>query len=150
MSSYTLVELKTALGDKFKLIPVSQDDITQARIQFGGGDIAFIGIEHEPLIEVSLNARWHSEGEFSREGKVPDAAALAAACQLIAEEMKEEWESAGFTVEEEGSVSWFSYNKESDKKLPLYEVIASKVVPTLDDAVSAIKWISKTEREKWV
>lgn len=80
----------------------------------------------------------------------PDAQVIAAARQEIAEELQPDWEIAGFTVAEEGSVGWYWYRKEPETKLPMCRVDVSKAVPTLENAVQTIRWVRSAETEKWV
>jgi hypothetical protein len=121
----------------------------QARVLTADGyDIAFIDIEGG-LIEASLCANWSAAKESKPEG-FPGPQDIAAARQEIAEELQPDWENAGFTVSDAGSVGSYGYNKEPDVKLPRYEVDVSKEVPTLEDAVATLQWVRHAETETWV
>ncbi len=148
MSKYTYDQLEQALGPTFKLDPIGKVK-TQARVLTADGfDIAFIDLE-SGRIEATLDAKWHAAEETVPEG-FPDAKTIAAARQEIAEELQPDWEIAGFTVPEAGSVVWYWYKKEPEIKLPMYRVSASKDAPTLEDAVETIRWVRTAETETWV
>ena len=149
MNNYTYEELKTALGNTFKLAPVGEGEMQARVLTAVGYDIAYIFLEDGGSIEASLFAKWHFAGATASE-EFPDDKALSDARQEIAEELQPDWEIEGFTVEEEGSVSWFPCTNASDQKEPAYEVFANKAVPTLEDAVQAIQWISRAETVTWL
>ena len=148
MSNYTFEQLEQALGSNFKLESIGQDK-TQARVLTADGfDVAFIDFECSRL-EVSLDAKWHVAANVTPEG-FPDSKAIAAARQEIAEELQPDWEIEGFTVPEEGEVTWYHYAKEPKTKIPMYRMDVSKEVSGLQDAVKAIRWVRSAETETWV
>ena len=148
MSNYTYDELEKALGPAFKLVSIGKDK-TQARVLTEkGNDIAFIDFE-DARIEADLDAKWraasgHLPDEF------PDAQAITAARQEIAEELEPDWEIAGFTVPEEGSVEWYWHANEPEVKLAMYRVNVSKEVPTLADAIETLQSVKLAESETWL
>ncbi|MEI7902726.1 MAG: hypothetical protein WCK89_20960 [bacterium] len=148
MSTYTYEQLEQALGPTYKLDPVGEDK-KQARVLTADGyDIVFINFE-DARIEASLDAKWH-KAEISVPEGFPDAAAVAAARQEIAEELQPDWEIAGFSVEDDGYVKNYRYTKEPDINIPMYCVDVRKDVPTLEDAVETIRWARFAETETWV
>ena len=148
MSKYTYDQLEQALGPTFKLDPIGKDK-TQARVLTADGfDIAFIDLE-SGRIEATLDAKWHAAKETVPEG-FPDAKAIAAARQEIDEELQQDWEIEGFTVPQEGSVSWYRYANAPETKLPMYRLEVSKDAPTLEAAVDTLRWVRTAETELWV
>jgi hypothetical protein len=148
MSDYTYDQLEKALGPTFKMDPIGKDK-TQARVLTADGfDIAFIDLE-DGRIEADLDAKWYAAKETVPEG-FPSAKAIAAARQEIAEELQPDWEIAGFTVPEEGSVEWYRYANDPETKLPMYRVEVSKDAPTLKEAVATLQWVKSAESELWL
>jgi hypothetical protein len=147
-NNYTYDQLEQALGPTFKLAPIGKDK-TQARVLTADGfDIAFIDFENG-RIEADLDAKWRVAVSSVPEG-FPDAKAIAAARQEIAEELQPDWEIAGFTVPEDGSVAWHRYAKEPETKLPMYRIDVSKDALTLEDAVKTLHWVRSEETETWL
>lgn len=83
----------------------------------GGFDVAFIDIDGG-RIEATLCAKWYAAKETAPDG-FPWPQDIAAAHQEIAEELQPDWEIAGFTVAEDGSVNSFWYRMEPETKLPM-------------------------------
>ncbi len=147
MNNYTYDQLEQALGPSYKLVPYGGKG--QARIQTSDGfDIAFIDFE-DGRMEASLDAKWHA-AESAAPESFPDSAAIAAARQEIAEELQQDWEIAGFTVPEEGAISWYWYPGDPSARIPLYRVDVRKDIPTLEEAVKTIQWARYAQTETWV
>lgn len=145
MSICTYDEFVAALGVGVKVEKMHGDD-TQLRIfNSSGGDQLFIDLE-SGTIEADLSTKWRAAERDDVSDDFPTQADCDEARAVIAEELEYDWEKAGFSIEEEGSISQYSYITDPDKKkYVLYNVEMKYTATSLEDAVSVIQKVISSE-----
>jgi len=90
MATFTLDDLQAALGSGFTLERFGDD---QANVSYGGGSVGFIGLE-DNLIEAEIRVTGYGLDESVDEEEA----------QAVSEELRDVWNTAGFTVSDGGSL----------------------------------------------
>ena len=127
MSIFTLNQLAEALGPMFHLVPMGDE---QARVLFGGGDIAYIDFADQS-VETDIRVTGFAADERPNP---TDAAAVVGT-------VREEWEYAGFEVDHEGTIGSHWYPADPGKQFPHVGFTAHQSFNDLGTAVRILQWL---------
>ncbi len=132
MSTFTMEQLKEAL--KGIGIDVEEFDDEQARIKYGGFDIAFIDLK-DCIIECDIRVDGAPGSEIDP----------AEAWEKL-DELRSVWETAGFTVNDHGSKGTHYYKCDPETKYCNITYDVRQSFSTLEEAVRILSWTRNAEQ----